>query len=158
MKTTMISLLERWNGIAARLREPPIILSRLILGIVFAEAGWGKLQNLDRVVTYFTSLGIPAAQIQAPLAAFTEFICGWAMLLGLGVRFAAIPIVVIMALAIATARKDEIETVLSILDFDEFMYLVLALWLLVAGAGALSADRLLARLVGKKAEKEIPTA
>src|SRR5258705_359728 len=59
-----------------RLRWLPPTLARVTLGWIFVQSGWGKLHHLDQVVKFFTDLGIPAPQIQAPFAAGTELVCG----------------------------------------------------------------------------------
>ena len=62
--------------LSARLGFVPPLLARIVLGVVFVQSGWGKLHDLDRVVAFFTELGIPAPQIQAPFVAGTELVCG----------------------------------------------------------------------------------
>ena len=54
----------------------PPLLVRLSVGVVFAQSGWGKLHDLQRVIDYFTSLGIPYANLQAPFVAGLEFTGG----------------------------------------------------------------------------------
>src|SRR5262245_41550591 len=86
----------------------PPTAARVTVGWVFLESGWGKLHNLEKVVQFFTDLGIPAAQLQAPLVASTELLGGGLLLLGLGTRFAALPLVGVMVVALATALRDQI--------------------------------------------------
>ena len=54
----------------------PQTAARMALGWVFVQSGWGKLHNLPRVVEYFSSLGIPAPQLQAPFVAGVELVGG----------------------------------------------------------------------------------
>ena len=56
------------HSVSRRLRWLPPSVARLTVGWVFLQSGWGKLQNLPKVVGFFTELGIPAPQFQAPLA------------------------------------------------------------------------------------------
>ncbi|MBA3540929.1 MAG: formate dehydrogenase accessory sulfurtransferase FdhD, partial [Deltaproteobacteria bacterium] len=44
--------------------------------VTFATTGWGKLGNLEAVTRYFDSLGIPAANVQAPMVAALELVRG----------------------------------------------------------------------------------
>jgi putative oxidoreductase len=128
------------------------LLARLVVGLVFTLSGWGKLHNLDNVIEYFSSLGIPAARYQAPFASAMELACGVAVLLGLCTRLAALPLIVIMVVALKTALAEDLAAAEGALDWlnvlfglPEFLYIVLCAWLAVAGAGAVSLDRLLFR-------------
>jgi putative oxidoreductase len=50
-----------------------------------------------------------------------------------------------MIVAIVTAKRSEIDGVSSLLGFEEFSYLAMYLWLIVAGPGKLSIDYLIKR-------------
>jgi putative oxidoreductase len=131
------------NAVTSRLRWLPPTLARLTLGWVFLLSGWGKLHGLPDVIEYFRSLGIPAPQIQAPFSSGMEFLCGALLLLGLGSRFASVPLMVIMLVAIATARRDELTSLGALFGFIEYLYIVLLAYVIVEGPGPLSADALL---------------
>jgi len=128
-----------------RLRWLPPSAARLTLGWVFLESGWGKLHDLDKVIDYFTSLGIPAPRFQAPLVAAVEFVCGGLVLAGLATRLAALPLIAVMLVALATALRERIESLSDLFGLAEFCYVVLLLGLVVWGAGPLSLDALLGR-------------
>jgi putative oxidoreductase len=81
----------------------------------------------------------------APMTAFFEFACGLLLLIGLATRVASLPIIVIMIVALATAKKDDIHELSDLLGQSEYLYICLALWLGAYGAGPLSADYLIAR-------------
>ncbi len=132
-------------SIARRLAWLPPLLARVSVGLVFVTTGWGKLQNLDRVIEFFRSLGIPAPELQAPFVAATELSCGLLIILGLGTRFAAAPLIVTMLVAIGTALWEELEGVIDLFGREEYLFIVLLAWLAVAGAGAVSLDAILAR-------------
>jgi len=133
-----------------RLAWLPPLLARVTVGAVFVQSGWGKLHNLDRVVAYFAELGIPAPQLQAPLAAATEFVCGLLVLLGLGTRAAALPLVVVMCVALSTALADRIGEPTDLFALAEFCYIVLLVGLAVFGAGPVSLDALVARRLARR--------
>jgi putative oxidoreductase len=118
-------------------------LARLTLGVVFIGTGWGKLHGLQKVTEFFTELGIPAPGFNAVLASTAEFICGALLLIGLLSRLAAIPLIVTMIVAIITAKSDNLHGISDLLGFEEWTYIVLAVWILVAGPGPLSLDRVL---------------
>lgn len=119
----------------------PQLVARITVGYVFIESGWGKLHNLEKVTGYFQSLGIPAAAIQAPFAAGSELVFGAAVLIGLFTRLSAIPLLVIMVVAIITAKREELNGISALFGFIEYLYIVLLLWLVVRGGGCLSLDR-----------------
>ncbi len=134
-------------AISRRITWLPALAARVAVGAVFVSAGWGKLHNLDRVIEFFQSLGIPAAEYQAPFVAATEFSCGLLLVAGLATRFAAVPLAVTMLVAIRTALWPELEGVIDLFGKEEFLFLVLLGWLAVAGAGAVSLDVFAARLL-----------
>jgi putative oxidoreductase len=124
----------------------PPALARLTVGLVFFQSGWGKLHSLEKVTDYFTGLGIPAPYFQARLASTSEFVCGALLLVGLATRFATIPLIVTMCVAIRTALWDQVDGIGSLVGLTEFAYIALLVWLAVEGAGPLSLDALLSRL------------
>lgn len=123
----------------------PPLLARFTVGYVFFETGWGKLNNLSGVTAFFTNLGIPYPEFQAPLVAGTEFVCGLLLILGFLTRIASIPLVIVMVVAIQAAKADELEVFSDLLSFSEYLFIVLLLWLIVAGPGKVSLDRLFAK-------------
>lgn len=141
----MTRLLSALESAAARLRWLPPTIARLTLGWVFLLSGWGKLHHLPEVIEFFRSLGIPAPEIQAPFAAGVELVCGGLLLLGLFSRLASVPLVVVMVVAIATARREELTSMGALFGFIEFLYIVLLLYIAIEGPGALSLDALQAR-------------
>lgn len=124
---------------------PPLI-ARIFIGWAFIPTGWGKLHNLPLVVDNFRSWGIPAPEFQAPLAASCELLFGSAVLIGLFTRLSAIPLIVIMIVAIVKVKAADLTSAFDLLDLSEAMYIVFLLWLVVRGAGFLSVDRALVAL------------
>ncbi len=118
----------------------PGLLARIAIGFVFIESGWGKLQHLPKIVDYFTELGIPFPQIQAPFVAGVELVCGALLLVGLLTRVASIPLIGTMVVAILTAKKEDIHTLTDLLGMSEFLIIVALVTLVFSGAGTLSVD------------------
>lgn len=131
-----IAILDRFSWVG------PLAL-RLSLGAVFLGTGWGKVHNLAGVTSFFTELGIPFPAAQAAMVSAIELVGGTLILLGLFTRFAALPLMATMTVAILTAKRPEIDGIRSLLAFEEFTYLAGFLWLFVAGAGKASVDALL---------------
>lgn len=97
---------------------PPLLL-RLYLFPVFWDAGthklnWASGEGLGRlsvnpsVVEWFGNpdwgLGLPFPAVMASLAAYTEFFGALLLLLGLGVRWVSIPLMVTMLVAMLTVH------------------------------------------------------
>jgi len=141
----MLALRRLIHRVSAALRWLPPTVARLTLGWIFLESGWGKLHSLPKVVEFFRSLGIPAPEIQAPFAASMEFLCGVLLLLGLCTRPASIPIIVIMLVALKTAKAGDIHELSDLFGTSEYLYIALALWLGAYGAGPLSLDAIFAK-------------
>lgn len=75
---------------------------RLYLAPIFILAGMNKLSGIENVAAWFGSLGFPAPTVLAYLAGGTELIGGIMLLIGFGVRWAAIPLMFTMAVAAST--------------------------------------------------------
>ncbi len=102
----------------------PLLLLRLFLAPIFILAGYGKLQLgssediglLQRlaadpnVVAWFGNpdwgLGLPAPEVMAFLAGWTEFLGGWLLLFGLFTRLISLPLMMTMFVAATTAHWD----------------------------------------------------
>ena len=145
----MMALLTGLAGLAERIGTALQWLSpavaRLTVGLVFLQSGWGKLHDLEKVTNYFTELGLAAPAFQARLASTTEFVCGGLLLVGFATRFAAVPLIVTMCVAIRTALWEQVDGIGSLVGLTEFAYIALLVWLGTNGAGPLSLDRLVAR-------------
>src|SRR5450432_3957533 len=150
MLTTIQNALDRLRRLGNQLSFLGPALVPLTVGVVFIGTGWGKLHTLPQVTEFFASLHIPAPAFQARLAASTEFFGGILVLVGLGTRLVSLPLAFTMVVAILTAKRADIDGVSALLGFEEWSYLVMFLWLAVAGAGALSLDALLSRRRGRR--------
>jgi len=142
--TSLANLAER---IGTSLQWLSPALARLTVGLVFFDSGWGKLHDLQKVTDYFTQLGLAAPAFQARLASTSEFACGTLLLLGLATRFAVVPLIITMCVAIRTALWDQVDGLSSLVALSEFAYIALLVWLGTNGPGPLSLDGLLERAV-----------
>lgn len=95
------------NAIFPRLQHmdglAPLAL-RLYLVPVFWMAGTQKIANIDSTIEWFGNpdwgLGLPAPELMAYLAAYTEAVGAMLLLLGLATRWISIPLMVTMLVAI----------------------------------------------------------
>lgn len=121
------------------------LFARIVVGWVFLWSGWGKLNNLPQITENFVSWGIPFPHFFTPLTSGIEFFGGLGLLLGLLTRLSAGALGVTMIVAIRAAKWGDVDSLETLLGFDETEYLALFLWLAIAGAGPLSLDHLLMR-------------
>jgi putative oxidoreductase len=121
------------------------LFARVVTGWVFMWSGWGKLQNLPAVIENFAGWHIPVPQLLGPFVSGVEFFGGLFLLLGLLTRISAGALGITMIVAIASAKWEDVDSLITLLGFDETEYLALFLWLAIAGAGRVSLDFLLTR-------------
>jgi putative oxidoreductase len=125
----------------------PLIM-RLVVGYVFMLTGWAKLNNLPQMIQNFTEWGIPFPTILTPFASGVECFGGVMLILGLFTRIPAAMLVVVMIVAIKVAKWGDVDSLETLLGFEEVTYLAAFLWLALAGPGAASLDRLLLNATG----------
>lgn len=127
----------------------PLIM-RVIVGYVFMMAGWGKLNNLPLMVENFTEWGIIFPKIMTPFVSGVEFFGGIMLILGLFTRIPAAMLAFTMLVAIKAAKWEAVDSLQTLLGFEEATYFAGFLWLAIAGPGAVSLDRLLLNATGNR--------
>ena len=127
----------------------PLIM-RLIVGYVFLLSGWGKLNNLPQIIQNFTEWGIPLPKILTPFVSGVEFFGGIMLLFGLFTRIPAAMLAVVMLVAIKSAKWESVDSLETLLGFEEATYFAAFMWLAISGPGAASLDRLLANAAGHR--------
>ena len=142
----LIDWLIGWPArVAVHLKWLAPLFARITVGWVFLLSGWGKLMNLPQVTENFVGWGIPFPHFFTPLTSGIEFFGGMFLLLGLLTRISAGALGVTMIVAIKAAKWGDVDSLETLLGFDEFEYLALFLWLAIAGAGRVSIDHFLMR-------------
>jgi uncharacterized membrane protein YphA (DoxX/SURF4 family) len=130
-----------WNMRVAR----AFILVRILVGWVFVSEGVQKFLFPSQLgVGRFEKIGIPSPHLMAPFVGTVEIVCGSLLLIGLFTRLAAIPLLAVILVAIATTKipmlaKAGVWSMLHEARADFSMLLGL-LFLLITGAGSLSLD------------------
>jgi putative oxidoreductase len=124
------------------------LLMRLIVGYVFMQTGWGKLTNLAQVTENFVGWGIPFPTVLTPFVSGVEFFGGVLLILGLFTRIPAAMLAVVMVVAIKSAKWGDVDSLETLLGFEEMTYFAAFMWLAIAGPGAASVDRLLVNAAG----------
>jgi uncharacterized membrane protein YphA (DoxX/SURF4 family) len=122
-----------------------ILLIRVLVGWVFLSEGIQKFLFPDTLgVGRFVKIGIPWPHTMAPFVGTVEIACGTLVLLGLFTRFAAIPLLGVIAVALYSTKIVNFAKLgfwgsLHEARIDVSMLLGL-IFLLVAGGGAWSLD------------------
>lgn len=125
----------------------PLIM-RVIVGYTFMMTGWGKLNNLPQVTENFIGWGIPFPKILTPFVSGVEFFGGLLLILGLFTRIPAAMLAVVMVVAIKSAKWADVDSLETLLGFEEATYFAAFMWLAIAGPGAASLDRVLVNAAG----------
>lgn len=154
MKTlffTLQRLYERFFEAVDFLQSPFLLAVRLYWGWQLVQSGWGKLHHLDKVTEFFTSLNLPMPGTMAAFISCLEFFGGIFLAIGLLSRLTALALTVNMIMAYVTADREALFSIFS--DPDKFYaaapytFLVASLIVLIFGAGKLSLDALLNRVL-----------
>ncbi len=116
-------------------------------------SGWEKLEALPQITQNFIDWGIPFPQFMTPFVSGVEFVGGLLLLLGLLTRVAAVPLVIVMIVATVSAKWVRVDSLETLLGFEELAYMALFGWLAVAGPGPVSIDRLLQKWFGAAASR-----
>ncbi len=124
-----------------------LLLGRLAVGFLFMSTGWGKVHNIAKVTAFFVSLGIPAPGFQAVLVGYSELLCGTALVVGLLSRFATVPLIVSMIVALMTAKRGDIHGLFDLVGQDEFTYLTVLVMIAILGPGRAALDHFVARAI-----------
>jgi uncharacterized membrane protein YphA (DoxX/SURF4 family) len=78
---------------------------RVFLAPIFILSGYNKLSHIEDLAPWFASLGLPAPEVMVWLAALAEFFGGIALLVGLAVRWFAVPLMVTMVTMVVAATS-----------------------------------------------------
>ena len=137
--------------LAGALSFLPPLLTRLVIGYAFYQAGQGKLANPEKIVEFFTGLGIPFPAANAAFVSRLEFYGGMLLIAGFFTRLVACGLGSTMVVALMTADREALLGALSgageagLTDVVPVVYGLFLLWLIVFGPGAASLDALVRR-------------
>src|SRR6476646_9423937 len=124
------------------------LLMRIVVGYTFMWSGWGKLNNLPQITQNFVEWGAIFPKIMTTFVPVVEFFGGIMLILGRFTRIPAAMLAVTMLVAIKSAKWDQVDSLETLLGFEEATYFAGFMWLAIAGPGAASLDRLLVNAAG----------
>ena len=121
------------------------VLIRLMVGAVFLSEGIQKFLFPDQLgAGRFLKIGLPMPEVVGPLVGTFEIACGSLVLLGLLTRLAVIPLLTIMALALATTKWPMLAAQgfwhMAHESRTDWSMTLGSLYLLIVGAGRWSLD------------------
>lgn len=147
--------------LAATTAPRAVLIIRLMVGGIFLSEGIQKfLYPAELGAGRFAKIGIPWPEVMGPFVGGVEVVCGLLVLLGLLTRLAVIPLIITMGVALVSI-KVPILLGQEFLGFslrplprygfwsmmhesrNDICMLLGSLFLLVAGAGKWSLDRIL---------------
>jgi|SRR5580693_1951651 uncharacterized membrane protein YphA (DoxX/SURF4 family) len=143
--------------------ELAIALNRIAVGAFFMLSGFHKLFDAPRHRTFvdeLKSLGVPAVGFNQWWVPLVEFSAGGAVLIGLLAPLAALGLLVIILVAMATSGRqrikifkpiDEADRIDDWLYLPETLYAFMLIIIVSAGAGPYSLDALILSLINKHA-------
>lgn len=123
----------------------PVLLLRVTWGYFWAETGWAKLHNIEGFTERFVGWGIPFPAFSATVSGLTDLVGGLCLMLGLLTRLATIPMTINMLVAITLVNIRDVHALDDFVELNEVLYVMVLLWLMVAGPGRVSVDHWLAR-------------
>jgi len=134
-----------WDQLVRSDAPAVAILIRLMVGAVFLSEGVQKFLFPDELgAGRFLKIGLPMPELLGPFVGTFEIVCGALVLLGLLTRLAAIPLLIIMAVALITTKWPMLVSkgfwAMAHEARTDWSMTLGALFLLVAGAGPWSVD------------------
>ena len=135
-----------------------LFLVRVVLGVVFVAHGWQKLavDGLAATQGAFGGMGIPLAEVAAPVAAVTELAAGVALVAGFATRVAAALLAVTAVVALVAVHLPN-GFYSTTGGFEYVLVLAVAsIAIVLTGPGRLALDALVVR--GRRALREAPAS
>ncbi len=146
----MKKLLSIFDTVSNSLKSVPPLLFRLVLAYGFYSPAMMKWADIQSISGWFESMNYPFPVLNAYLAATIELAGVVLLALGLGTRIIAIPLIIVMLVAIFTVHIGN--------GFDAgdngyeipLYYILMLFYLFVNGPGKWSIDGLIKQQITKK--------
>lgn len=124
--------------------DAALLILRIVIGVFMLTHGWGKMQSLfsGEPIQFADPIGL-GATFSLALTVFAEVLCSILIIIGLGTRLAAIPLLITMLVAAFIIHAND--------GFgkQEFalLYAVIYLTIAMIGAGKYSLDYLISKKI-----------
>ena len=119
-----------------------LFILRVVIGIFMLTHGWGKMETLfsGEPIQFADPIGL-GTTFSLALAVFAEVLCSILLIIGLGTRLAAIPLLITMLVAVFIIHANDG------FDKQEFalLYALIYLTIAIIGAGKYSLDYLISK-------------
>jgi len=138
-------MLEKINNSFAKLKDLPLLFTRLVLAYGFYNPAMMKLKDITSIAEWFGSIGIPFPTLNVYLATGTEVLGVILLTLGLFTRLISIPLIITMIVAIVTVHGENgFEAGENGFEIPLY-YIIMLFTLVVYGSGKISLDHVLAK-------------
>jgi putative oxidoreductase len=139
--------------------EIALLLNRIAVGTFFMFSGYHKLFSAERhrvLAEQLKSLHVPLVKFNEWWVPSVEFLGGMAVVIGLFAPLAALGLLIIILVAIATTGRDRLKAYMPVdradriddwLYLPETLYGFMLLIVISAGAGPYSVDAVIVRLI-----------
>lgn len=159
------------NLISRCIRLPPAhwqewyaVPLRLVVGFGFMQHGYAKLaRGPEAFATILHALGTPAPALLAWATVFVELLGGLAVLVGVLIPLASMPMIVVLLVAVVTVHLPNGFSSIKLLSVDasgahfgqpgyetDLLYLAGLVALVLGGSGPLALDRVIAKALRRK--------
>jgi putative oxidoreductase len=147
--STCCSCYRKLIGLGKLLQPILLLAMRLFWGYLFLMAGIHKLTGAAETAKLFQSLSIPLPHMMAYIVGIVETVGGGLLILGLGSRFAALALSIVMIVALLTANYSAVSQIITdpqaLIKSAPFNFLWVSLLVFAFGPGCFSVDALLKR-------------
>jgi putative oxidoreductase len=131
-----------------------LLFVRVYWGWQLYNTGHGKLQHLDKITSYFESLGIPHPGFNAHFVGGLEFLGGILLILGLASRLICIPLTINLLVAYWVADREAFTSFFSdpakFYAADPYTFLFASVMILIFGPGLFSIDHFIRRALADR--------
>lgn len=133
-----------------------LLYMRLTWGHQFFLFGLQKLGDIDKTAAFFQSLHIPSPLFHAYFVGGVECVGGFLLVIGLASRLIALPLTVILLVALNTAHAQDISNLhfffepLLLVKQPPYPFLITTLLMFIFGPGRISFDGWLKRWAQKQ--------
>ena len=119
-----------------------LLLFRVAIGLLMVKHGYDKMVHFNEYASHFMSFLGMGAKVSLALTIFAEFFCSILLILGLFTRFACIPLIIVMSVALFMVHNGN--------PYDDHgqmaaLFLISYILILIIGPGKASVDGMIGK-------------